>query len=129
MMKAIFLFSCPPGFPVKASRLLVLFARTIFWKRHKEKNTFSVTRRLVSHHVIPPLMENDGVSALVGITRHNSLFHPSKDRSPDTKSLVCMHKSTDGTSTSIQIRLTLPLISQVRLRLSLVQLLEWCMGL
>lgn len=76
--------------------------------------------------MIPPLMENDGVSALVGITRHNSLFHPSKDRSPDTKSLVCMHKSTDSTSTSIQIRLTLPLISQVRLRLSLVQLLEWC---
>lgn len=44
---------------------------------------------------------------------------------PDTKSSVYMQKSTYGTSTSIQILLTLPLISQIRLQLSLVQLLEW----
>lgn len=45
---------------------------------------------------------------------------------PDTESSVCAWKSTDGASTSIPILLTLPLISRVRLQLSLAPLLERC---
>lgn len=75
-----------------------------------------------------PLMENDGMSECMGITRPDPLFHPSEDGSAWHRVWFIHENRQTAHPRAYKCCLvacfTLPLISQIRLRLSTIQLSE-----